>query len=449
MVHWDGKLLPEITGRDKVDRLPIVVTQEDTEQLLAVPKLSSGTGNSIATNVFEQLNQWQLLDKVQAACFDTTASNTGEYNGAAVLLEELLHRSLLFLPCRHHIYELVLKDVFIQKVLGSKTVGPDIPLIGRFRNEWNDFEQSFFNYGITDSIVKKHIPQKKAEEIKNFCLHLMTKDICRDDYREFLELTVMFLGFKLPSGDKFRPLGPSHHARWMAKAIYAMKIFMFRDQFVLSESELNGIRDVCIFLVLLYVKAWFTCNSGVDAPNNDLQFVKSAIQYSKIDSEISNIVITKMSNHLWYLATESVAFSFLDNTVTVNEKRKMVAALKKEKTSCKRIIATPSEIVKSFKSKSLNDFVCSDTKHFFERFGLKTDFFDIDPSAWPTIDSYNDAVNFCHNIKVVNDTAERFVQLFTSYNLILSKDEAQKQFIIQVVNDYTSKYPSSNKSRLA
>lgn len=39
VVHWDGKLLPDITGHEKVDRLPIVVIQENTEQLIAVPKL--------------------------------------------------------------------------------------------------------------------------------------------------------------------------------------------------------------------------------------------------------------------------------------------------------------------------------------------------------------------------------------------------------------------------
>lgn len=80
--------MPEVTGREKFERLPIIVTQEDTEQLIAVPKLNSGTGIEIATNVFEQMKVWKLEDKVQAACFDTTAANTGEINGAIVLLEK-------------------------------------------------------------------------------------------------------------------------------------------------------------------------------------------------------------------------------------------------------------------------------------------------------------------------------------------------------------------------
>lgn len=258
----------------------------------------------------------------------------------------------------------------------------------------------------------------------------------------------MFLGFKLPSGDKFRLPGASHHARWMSKAIYALKMYMFRDQFDLTDVELNGIRDVCIFLVLLYVKAWFSSSISIEAPNNDIQFIKNAIQYSKVDCTISNIIIDKMSNHLWYLASESVAFSFFDNKVPIDEKRKMVAALERQKKPCKRIIATPEEIKKCFKSKNLSDFVSSETKYFFQRFELSTDFLGMDPSAWPTIDSYNDGVNVCANIKVVNDTAERFVQLFTSYNLALCKDESQKQYLLQVVNDYKAKYPSVYKHQL-
>jgi len=31
-VHWDGKILPEITGRETVDRLPVLVTEYEEDQ---------------------------------------------------------------------------------------------------------------------------------------------------------------------------------------------------------------------------------------------------------------------------------------------------------------------------------------------------------------------------------------------------------------------------------
>lgn len=102
VAHWDGKLLPALTGNEKVDRLPVIVTVNGKEKLLGVPLLTSGTGDEMATAIYNLLEENQLLDSVEALCFDTTASNTGRINGACVILEQKLEKDLLYLPCRHH-----------------------------------------------------------------------------------------------------------------------------------------------------------------------------------------------------------------------------------------------------------------------------------------------------------------------------------------------------------
>lgn len=38
--HWDGKLMVDLTGREKVDRLPILVSGDGIQKILAVPNLS-------------------------------------------------------------------------------------------------------------------------------------------------------------------------------------------------------------------------------------------------------------------------------------------------------------------------------------------------------------------------------------------------------------------------
>ncbi|KAK3931625.1 Translation factor GUF1-like protein, mitochondrial [Frankliniella fusca] len=43
-LHWDGKLLPDVDGDEKVDRLPVLLTGNGREILLGVPKISAGTG---------------------------------------------------------------------------------------------------------------------------------------------------------------------------------------------------------------------------------------------------------------------------------------------------------------------------------------------------------------------------------------------------------------------
>jgi len=87
VIHWDSKILPDITGKANVDRLPVVATAPGLEQLLGVPALSSGIGLEISSAVYDNLQDWALLDKIQAFVIDTTASNTGRLNGACVLLE--------------------------------------------------------------------------------------------------------------------------------------------------------------------------------------------------------------------------------------------------------------------------------------------------------------------------------------------------------------------------
>jgi len=133
VLHWDFKLLPDITGHFKVDRLPVIVTAPNVEKLLGVPKLDSGTGYETSSE-YDILEEWCLLEKIQAFVFDTTASNTGRLNGACHLLEKKLDRDILYLACRHHVYEIVLQDVFTEVKLATST-GPDILLFKKFRKE--------------------------------------------------------------------------------------------------------------------------------------------------------------------------------------------------------------------------------------------------------------------------------------------------------------------------
>jgi len=39
VVHWDGKLIPDLIGKQKVDRLPVLVSGKGISQLLTVAKL--------------------------------------------------------------------------------------------------------------------------------------------------------------------------------------------------------------------------------------------------------------------------------------------------------------------------------------------------------------------------------------------------------------------------
>jgi hypothetical protein len=144
-------MLPSLTGKDLVERLPVLISCEGCKQLLGVSQLSAGTGKEQAENVFQLLIDWGIADSVVAICCDTIASNTGHLNGVCVLLEQHLEKDMLYLMCRHHIFELVLSCVFEEKF--GITSGPNIPLFKKFQEYWSKLNTSNYNSGIKDSNI--------------------------------------------------------------------------------------------------------------------------------------------------------------------------------------------------------------------------------------------------------------------------------------------------------
>lgn len=185
IAHWDSKLMPDLDGSGKVDRLAIIVSGEDTSKLLKVPKLHSGTGSEMAQAVYDCLQEWNITEQVQGFSFDTTASNTGKDNGACALLQKKLDRNALHFACRHHIFEIVAEKVFTEciKVPSSS---PDIQLFKRLRDHWNKIAiDQFEPIQEADGTVPDC-----ASSIIAFCTQQLGQNQPRDDYKELIELTI-------------------------------------------------------------------------------------------------------------------------------------------------------------------------------------------------------------------------------------------------------------------
>ncbi|KAL4090669.1 hypothetical protein QTP88_025463 [Uroleucon formosanum] len=327
-IHWDGKLLLALTGKYNVDRLPIVASCNGKEQLLGVPALDIGTGVDQANTIFQTLEDWCVTDNIQALCCDTTASNMGLIKYASVLLKNLLQRNILYMPCRHHIFEIVLRSVFEVK-FGITTSGSDVLIFIRFREFWSNVNTTHFEPGIKNEYVEKLLHNVNTEIIE-FCISYLNNRLPREDYRELLELTIIFLG-----------------------------------------------------------EVWFKAPLTSSAPLQDLTFLKDLIKYQSVDKSISDISIKK----------------------------------------CVGIYGIESLTL-------------------FNHFKINTEFLKIDPSSWQNNENYKKAAAIIKNIPVVNDIAEQEVKLIEEYNDKITKDESQKQYLLQVVYDYRKTYPDSRKGTL-
>lgn len=98
----------------------------------------------------------------------------------------------------------------------------------------------------------------------------------------------------------------------MSKAIYSLKIYLFRNQLILTDCGKNGIRDICIFIIKIYLKIWVQALVAARAHNEDLSLLKQLYAYNSFDENMSKELISKFSNHLWYLSPECVALAFFD-----------------------------------------------------------------------------------------------------------------------------------------
>ena len=93
-----------------------------------------------------------------------------------------------------HIYELVLKSAFEEKI--QVTNSPDITLYIKFRDNWSNIDST--NIQIYLDFVKQHYNDCEIDKLVMFYdCELQKKKIVRDDYRELIELSIIFLG-----GDK-------------------------------------------------------------------------------------------------------------------------------------------------------------------------------------------------------------------------------------------------------
>ena len=257
-VHWDGKLLEDLVGKKHVDCLPTLVSRHGISELLGVPKLVSGTGEMVATVVFNTITGWGISDQVSVMSFDTTASNIGHCAGACLLLEKKLGKSLLHLACRHHIMELVPGNAF------GKSSSPNVILFKRFQKKWAFIDQSCYQLGPTDEHLKKHILLVLAD-ILSFANAEFRVKHPRDDYRELLELTIILLRESLPGGVVLSVQVHSIMLAGCQKCCIASRFGFFVTNLT-SQRKKRLESEKCLFCSLFYVRSWMKCSLLTEAP---------------------------------------------------------------------------------------------------------------------------------------------------------------------------------------
>lgn len=215
---------------------------------------------------------------------------------------------------------------------------------------------------------------------------------------------------------------------------------MFKHQFMLTQKEEIALREICCFIINCYVQAWFSCANTIEAPLNDIIFLKKLVLYKNINKKIADLALKKFCNHLWYLNEECVVFSLFDPRISNEDKRMMAKKLLQEKAvddedeiDLPKKLTLKAEEICNFLDRNLPvELLSRNSLKTFTRFNINSDFLKIDSAKWDDNFDYKRGQDIIKSIKVVNDTAERHVKLMKEYNKTITKNEDQKQFLLQV-----------------
>lgn len=443
-IHWDSKLMCDLVGVERVDRLAIIASTMGEEKLIGIPKITSGTGESMAKAIYDIIVEWDIKRVTQGMCFDTTASNTGQFNGACENLQKLMGKELLSFACRHHIFELVLSSAFTS-CLGS-VFSPDVQLFKRFKSQWHLIRTQEFEDINSDEINKCKFNEDR-DDIILFCENQLKNYQPRDDYLELLEIILIFLGKTPPRGIKFRAPGAMHQARWMARAIYCLKIWLFRKQFTLTSKEVQGLQEFNIFVVKVYIKSWFQAPQASTAARNDLHLLHQLYTYPNKD--ISENTVNTFKRHLWYLSEELILLSLFDEEISPTEKRAMLEA-SMSKDGKKKIQKRAEIDITTIDFTSYSQFVTKSSRKLFTTLSLPDEFLTEDPNKWKDLDDYKASRAIVCSLATVNDFAERSIALIKECtNSGRFKNEDQLQCALQVIEENRKKFPDAKKSSLS
>nr|XP_047126051.1 uncharacterized protein LOC124807758 [Hydra vulgaris] len=122
----------------------------------------------------------------------------------------------------------------------------------------------------------------------------------------------------LSGGEQYRIRnpGPLHHARFMAKGIYFLKMYLNLDNIPsLTDFERKEINDMAFFTAVFYTDWFIRAEIPAIAPYQDMKALWQMMIYSKFNPDQSNPVIESLKRHTWYIDPFIVVMSLADKNV--------------------------------------------------------------------------------------------------------------------------------------
>ena len=400
--------------------------------MLGVPPADSSKGADQLAVLTKLIEEWGIKEYIMGIGFDTTASNTGIHNGAVTLVEKYIGQACLWSACQRHIYELHIKHA-AESVFGP-TSSPSDKLFKNLRLNWLDLvdridysDLSVFDWeGLRGTVL-----ETEAFETLEFCRRALAADTFpREGYKELVQLILVWLGGagEVP-GFKFQWPGAYHHARFMAKSLYILKLDILSSLCkFLSNVEKEQVSRLALFVGVYFGRWFLQCAVPTSAPYRTITSFQQMLSFSEFDIQLAFTVMDSM------LVTEQWLIVCLADSHCPEEEKKAVATVLAKTRRPDTYIPGKPELPEEFwpesgEKPSLASFVGEKSWLLPSLLKLEPEDMEwllLEVHQWPLISGYRKFSEFVSELLVVNDPAERGVKLIQDF-ISTSTDEGLRQ----------------------
>ena len=238
--------------------------------------------------------------------------------------------------------------------------------------------------------------------------------------------------------------GADHHARWMSKALYTLKVTLLLPQFPsLPRYRKKQLEKMSLFIVFVYLKSWFTAPLLYSAATADLELYQRMRKFRKVHKKIVEVGETVLQRHTWYLSEELLPLCLFSPgpPEILNKVAQKISSLPDSDLPLKKP-KLPNITPKS----SLEDFVGPRSTLLFRILDVPHSFLSLpDWSTSPEFEKIEGALN---NLTPLNDSCERALALATTFNGIITEDETTFQELVLIVDSHRKKYKLQRKKDL-
>lgn len=293
--------------------------------------------------------------------------------------------------------------------------------------------------------------------------HMEVATWSREDYRELVELVVIFLGGDVKRVYKnvptivsptIRKPGACHRARFMASSLYLLKICLYKKQFKTSKENLLHADILGEYIVLLHAPYFLQSPLAISAPRQDRDFWTDMQNYQKcfeadeLQYLMSQAVLDSVKNHLWYLTEELVVFALFDKNLSDEERSNMAKRLLEIPRPDNFKLGKPIFPVEKMSVRpTLESFIGQRSWLLFHKLNADGDWLRLEIFHWSQHDEYERMRLFLSDLKVVNDLAERCIKDIQEYADI-AKDSTYRDAILLVASDHRGVFQDLRKQSL-